>query len=70
MKNTFKNLGKTGVLLGCTVLQLIAVILRGISLIFEAIGLAFRRSSDFLMNVSTHLLNKIGIIKAESKEAA
>lgn len=68
MKNTFKNLGKTAVLLGCTVLQLIAVILRGISLVFEIIGLGFRRSSDFLMNLSTHLLNKIGIMKAEAKE--
>lgn len=69
MQNVFKNLGKTAVLLGCTVMQLIAAILRGVSLIFELIGLGFRRASDFLMNVSTFLLNKIGMVKAEAKES-
>ena len=35
MKTTFKNLGKVAGMLGCTVLQLIAMILRIISLVFE-----------------------------------
>ena len=68
MKNVFKSLGKALVTLGCTLMQLIAMILQVISLVFRTIGLIFGKASDLLMNVSTTLIAKLGIAKAEVKE--
>lgn len=63
MVNIFKNFGKTIVVFGSTTLQLIALILRFISLIFETIGWVFRMGSVMLTNVSTYLLGKVGFMK-------
>lgn len=70
MNVIFKNLGKALVMIGSTILQLIAMLLRFISLIFECIGLAFRVASDFLANVSAHLLSRLGIGKVDAKTEA
>ena len=68
MSNIFKNLGKTIVVMSSTILQLIALALRIISLIFETIGCGFRMASVWLMNVSSYLLTKVGFMKAPAIE--
>ena len=60
MKIIIKNFGKTVVVMCSTILQLIALALRFVSLVFDTIGLGFRAASVWLMNVSTKLLSKIG----------
>lgn len=66
MKNVLKNFGKTFVVMGSTILQLLALGMRIISLVFEGIGLAFRTASVALMNVSTFLLGKVGFMKTQA----
>jgi hypothetical protein len=52
--------------MGSTILQLFALVLRIISLIFETIGWLFRTGSAMLMNVSSTLLAKVGFMKTQA----
>lgn len=70
MKSVFTNLWRTVVLLGCTITQLVAAILRGISLVFELIGLGFRKCSDVLMSAGARTNKVFGTAKMEEKGAA